>query len=301
VRRATSALAALALLGCGRGEPAPRPAPAEPPAPAAAPACDLAALPDRLPAAARVVAIGDLHGDLAAARAALRLAGVVDDGDRWVGGATVVVQTGDVLDRGDDEPEILDLIARLEREAGAAGGAFVALDGNHELMNAAGDLRYVTEEGLADFAGVPGGRAAAFAPGGPRARELAARRVVVVVGDTVFAHAGPSAGLDLAAANRGSRCWLAGQGPPPEVLEDQEGPLWTRAYGVDPPDCDRLAAALASLGVARMVVGHTVQPGGITSACDGRLWRIDVGLARHYGGPTEVLELRGTTATVLGR
>ena len=41
-----------------------------------------------------------------------------------------------------------------------------------------------------------------------------------------------------------------------------------------------------------MVVGHTVQQQGITSACDGKLWRIDVGLAEVYGGPIEVLEVR---------
>jgi len=40
-----------------------------------------------------------------------------------------------------------------------------------------------------------------------------------------------------------------------------------------------------------MIIGHTVQNGGITSACDGALWRIDVGLARRYGGPIEALEL----------
>jgi hypothetical protein len=56
-------------------------------------------------------------------------------------------------------------------------------------------------------------------------------------------------------------------------------------------DCAAVAAALAALSVQRMVVGHTVQHAGITSACDGTLWRIDVGLARHYGGPIEVLEL----------
>jgi hypothetical protein len=25
--------------------------------------------------------------------------------------------------------------------------------------------------------------------------------------------------------------------------------------------------------------------------CDGTVWRVDVGLAKHYGGPIEVLEL----------
>jgi hypothetical protein len=42
-----------------------------------------------------------------------------------------------------------------------------------------------------------------------------------------------------------------------------------------------------------MVVGHTVQDAGITAYCGGRLWCIDVGLAAHYGGVPEVLEIRG--------
>jgi hypothetical protein len=65
-------------------------------------------------------------------------------------------------------------------------------------------------------------------------------------------------------------------------------------------DCGQVQAALAALHVQRMVVGHTVQPHGITSACDAVLWRIDVGLARRYGGPIEVLELvPGTPPKVL--
>ena len=47
-----------------------------------------------------------------------------------------MVQTGDQLDRGDQEQEILDLFERLRIESEAAGGAFHALLGNHELMNA---------------------------------------------------------------------------------------------------------------------------------------------------------------------
>jgi hypothetical protein len=58
---------------------------------------------------------------------------------------------------------------------------------------------------------------------------------------------------------------------------------------------------LAELKVARIVVGHTVQDHGISSACDGKVWRIDVGLAAHYGGPTEVLELTSGGAKILGR
>ena len=99
----------------------------------------------------RIVAFGDVHGDLEAARGALRLAGAIDDQDHWIGGELVVVQTGDQLDGGDQEQEILDLFERLRIESEAAGGAFHALLGNHDLMNARLDLRYVTDGGYAEF------------------------------------------------------------------------------------------------------------------------------------------------------
>jgi hypothetical protein len=56
-------------------------------------------------------------------------------------------------------------------------------------------------------------------------------------------------------------------------------------------DCAAIAASLKDLGVARMVVGHSVQEHGINAICGDTVWRIDVGLAKLYGGPIEVLEL----------
>ena len=49
---------------------------------------------------ARVVAIGDVHGDKDALAAVLRMAGVMDANERWIGGTTHVVQVGDVPSRG---------------------------------------------------------------------------------------------------------------------------------------------------------------------------------------------------------
>src|SRR5690606_21517740 len=139
----------LAFAGCDRAPPAPersspvalapRPtAKAKEPRPAGGEKA-------RLPAPARLVAIGDLHGDLEATRDVLRLAGAIDDRDHWVGGELVVVQTGDQVDRGDDDRAILDLFERLREEARSSGGAVHVLNGNHETMNAAGDFRYVTD------------------------------------------------------------------------------------------------------------------------------------------------------------
>lgn len=99
----------------------------------------------------RIIAIGDIHGDLEAAKAALRLGGAIDAEDKWIGGALTVVQTGDILDRGDDEDRIMDLFRRIRTEAEAVGGAVHVLNGNHELMNAYLDFRYVTDGGFQDF------------------------------------------------------------------------------------------------------------------------------------------------------
>jgi len=92
----------------------------------------------------RVVAIGDVHGAYDQFVAILRTAGLVNTRDRWSGGRAVLVQTGDILDRGKDSRKVIELLRRLEREARGAGGQVIALTGNHEFMRLAGDWRYVS-------------------------------------------------------------------------------------------------------------------------------------------------------------
>ena len=57
----------------------------------------------------------------------------------------MLVQTGDVLDRGPDSKKAIDLLRKLEGEAQRAGGRVVALLGNHELMRLVSDWRYVSQ------------------------------------------------------------------------------------------------------------------------------------------------------------
>lgn len=111
----------------------------------------LFALPAQLPAQPsaapeRLIAIGDIHGSYDGLTTILRRAGLVDERLRWSGGRTVVVQTGDFTDRGADVRKVMDLLMQLEREAKAAGGQFLVLAGNHEVMNMIGDLRDVTRQ-----------------------------------------------------------------------------------------------------------------------------------------------------------
>ncbi|KAK4850330.1 hypothetical protein QYF36_005752 [Acer negundo] len=105
----------------------------------------------RYPTPDRLIAIGDLHGDLEKSKQAFKIAGLIDDSDRWVGGSSTVVQIGDVLDRGDDEIKILYFLEKLKREAQKYGGKLITMNGNHEIMNIEADFRYVTRNGLKEF------------------------------------------------------------------------------------------------------------------------------------------------------
>jgi hypothetical protein len=99
----------------------------------------------------RIVAVGDVHGAYDKFTGILRAAGIIDGRERWTGGRAVLVQTGDVLDRGADSRKALDLLRRLERDATRAGGRVHALLGNHEVMRMIGDWRYVSEGEYAAF------------------------------------------------------------------------------------------------------------------------------------------------------
>lgn len=277
-------------------------------------------LTTRFPDAPRIVAIGDLHGDLRAARRALALAGAIDAEDHWIGGSLVLVQTGDQMDRGEGEQAILDLFARLAEEADRAGGAVHVLNGNHEMLNTALDFRYTTPGGYEDFedpveTAAPDSlllafderernRAAAFRPGGPYARVLSKRNTIVVIGPNVFVHGGilpEYVDYGIERLNAEVSAWLAGDGAHPDTIDSRRSPVWSRLYSADVDDaaCDTLTDVLNRLSAKRMIVGHTIQEHGIASFCGGKVWCIDVGMSEACGGGTpQVLEIRGDTIRV---
>jgi hypothetical protein len=178
----------------------------------------------------RIVALSDIHGAYVAFVETLQHAGVIDDSLSWSGGRTHLVIVGDLLDRGPNSRDAMDLVMRLEQEAGPAGGQVHVLIGNHEAMNLIGDLRYVSLGEYAAFKGeetaeerdrwfgayqslrasadeatdvsretferkYPAGFFAhrrAFAPEGKYGRWLLSKPVIVVINGTAFVHGGLS-------------------------------------------------------------------------------------------------------------
>jgi hypothetical protein len=102
-------------------------------------------------AADRVVAIGDIHGAYQEFVSILQETGLIGKDLHWTGGRTILVQTGDVIDRGPGSRQVLDLLIDLTETAPRQGGEVRPLLGNHEVMVMAGDLRYVAAEDYQAF------------------------------------------------------------------------------------------------------------------------------------------------------
>lgn len=102
----------------------------------------------------RVVSVADFHGDFEGMVDHLQRLGFVKSGvsrssstwsSCWVGGNAILVQTGDILDRGPDGRVMYKFLWALQDDAPRQSGRVVLLPGNHELMVLQGDVRYVTD------------------------------------------------------------------------------------------------------------------------------------------------------------
>jgi len=140
-------------------------------------------LPTILPPAKRIIAIGDVHGDLQLVIDSLLISKVIiatkskinsvpakSKNYEWIGGETIVVQIGDQNDscrphnssssnRGcdylkndsADDIKIFKFYNDLNELAQKKGGAVYSLLGNHEIMNVQGDFKYTSDANVNMF------------------------------------------------------------------------------------------------------------------------------------------------------
>ncbi|AZL89360.1 phosphoesterase [Megavirus baoshan] len=176
-------------------------------------------LPTILPPVKRIIAMGDIHGDLDLAIRCFKLAQLIDNNNEWIANPpdTIVIQVGDQIDscrpvpgydchntkQSDDLPNdilVMNFFDEMNIKASRYGGAVYSLLGNHELMNSQGKFDYVSYENFHNFIyndnqgnilRGPKGRKDAFKPGGPVACHMACtRQSIITIGSTMFAHAG---------------------------------------------------------------------------------------------------------------
>lgn len=306
-----------------------------------------------------VVSVADLHGDYRNMVEVLKKAGVIHDKINWrrklshykkplwnLGKATFV-QTGDIFSRGNDARKMLDLMMRLQREAEGQGGKVHQLLGNHDMQNlldmdewwhwdldASGRSKFIPDEEIntwwpnADFKTVRGFNKAwkerhrALGKTGTYGKYLRNAKAAVVVGGTLYCHAGMKshlAKMGVDRINSLTKSFLMGKKSALAILRDileqtednvvwrlrnhgiytekkqkpfleaweifsrKDGIFWTRGFQVDAADCPTLNSTLKDIGVERMVIGHNVTSKDDRIKCDGKLFSMDSGISSYYG------------------
>ena len=262
-------------------------------------------------------ALGDIHGDYDRMIRLLRAAQLIDAQNAWSARDSVLVVTGDMIDKGPRPVEVIRFLASLRKSAPQFGSEVIVLAGNHE----------------AEFlAGLNGEKSAAFVDdlrqAGLKAEDVAACRgdvgkflcslpFAARVGDWFFCHAGNTGGRTLArlgldlregfAAQRYASGQLLG---PESILEARlgEGNEWMAIAGRS--EHDVLASYALALGVRHILQGH--QHGavrfddGIERQAGemfqrwGLLFLIDVGMSSEINDSAgALLEIRHGSATAI--
>jgi len=270
----------------------------------------------------RIIVIGDIHGDFKILIRCLKKAKVINNSLDWIGGKTHVVQLGDILDgggRGTDfhtqpmeEFKIYEYLNNLNDRAKVYGGAVHYLIGNHELMNLAGDFRYVHKTHLINN----DVRKKLFKPGGHIANMLACHsHGILKINDWLFCHAGllPEhlANNNIKSLNNLVKKVLRGQKSIETLNNSEENLLfskdsffWNRFYANNEDKCTVLNKTLDILDAKKggMVVGHTPHY-NITSQCRQKLWFADVGLSGAFDNTmfnkVQVLEIKNGIPRVI--
>lgn len=255
-----------------------------PTATASRPIVEVATAPSRL------YALSDVHGGYDRLVALLAAADLVGGAPAsplqavWAGGDAVLVVAGDLIDKGPQPVEVIDLLRTLESSAQAGGGRVVVLLGNHEAEffadpnNPKATGKHGINEALASR-GIDCGLLASGRE--PRGTWLRARPFGARVGRWFFAHAGNTKGRSIPELDGALAAALAG----PASFGDGEvigadSILEARGWYAD---VSAARASARALGVEHFVFGHDPNAlgprGAIGVAESGLLVRVDCGMS----------------------
>lgn len=236
----------------------------------------------------RVAVISDIHGMYGPLVSLLRAGNIINETGGWSAGKTLLIVTGDSLDKGDNIVDTLDLWIALSGQAAAYGGRVIHLLGNHEAeflsdpKNSRKAKVFREELKKKDIPLKEYTR-----PGHARADFLLAMPAAAKVGKWLFCHAGlmPAmtweglslkAGKALGAGNYSAPILLGGD----SILEAKD--WWD-----SPAGRQELEARLTAAGLYGVVFGHQPKALNVEGAsavtADRRIVKIDNGMPPEAG------------------
>jgi hypothetical protein len=266
-------------------------------------------------------AIGDIHGDYEKAvkliAGAKLIAGIPSEPKQveWSGGRSILVCTGDMIDKGPQSLQVLQLMRALQLSADKVGGHVIVVLGNHEAEFLAGggnnkksiEFQQQLIAQSVNPADVAAGRDAEGIGNWLRTRPVAAK-----INSWFFCHAGNTLGMSIDKIEHSVESGIDKDGfgtfalsQPNSILQAPMGgvPWWMLGDALAttqpqlPPDLAggaggsiRIRMNLAVLGCSHLVVGH--HPGKVSFGgnierqagepfqYDGVLFLIDTGMSR---------------------
>jgi len=256
----------------------------------------------------RIVAVGDIHGDYEHLISILEHAKLIDEEKNWIGKNSILVQMGDLMNRGNDTMKVYDTMLNLREQAQQKGGIVHLLMGNHDILELQGNHYFTADKDYEAFGGLAG-REEAFGPTGKYGQFIRQEmNMTLVVGDTIYAHAGVAPEhvtegvdklneharevlLDTPSVEDLYQLFLKNASHPihndPVFDKAGTGPTWMRDFANNPESqmCSQLEKTLELTNTKRMIVGHTVQSfGKIRTKCHNKLILIDIGISRCIAG-----------------
>jgi hypothetical protein len=242
--------------------------------------------------------VSDIEGNFGAFRKILQAGKVIDEQFNWIFGDGHLVLTGDFVDRGTQQTEVLWLIYSLEEKAKAAGGYVHYVLGNHEIMNMNGDLRYLSPKYQESASLLNERFVALYGENSELGRWLRTKNVVEKVGDILFCHAGISSEVNSLSLSASKINKLVRPFYPDTTyqydshqtgtLYSDLGPFWYRGYyhGTNRASSAQVDSTLSAYKVKRIATGHTVIADTISVLYNGRILNTDV---HHAKGLTEAI------------
>lgn len=148
----------------------------------------------------------------------------------------------------------------------------------------------------------------AWSPRGRYGRWIARHNAVIRINDTLFLHAGlgPSFAVAQRPAMNAAVSAALNARPMatyPDILENQEGPLWYRGLSQNPEATEtaNLENVLRSQGVARVIVGHTKVTSTVLPRFNGRVLIADIAVPRGHQDPHAFLIFENGAWTTIHR
>lgn len=250
------------------------------------------------PEPSRLFIISDIEANFTAFRKLLMEGHVIDSSFNWTFGDGHLVLTGDFVDRGTQQTEVLWLIYSLEEKAKAAGGYVHYILGNHEIMDLSGDLRYLQPRYQEVARLMETDYPSLIGPDSEIGRWLRTKNVVEKIGNMLFTHGGVSSSINVLempvdTINQLCRPFYADSlfhyaDPRQETLYSDQGPFWFRGYykGTDGHELLLIENTLSLYEVQHIATGHTIIADTISVLYDHKLFNTDV---HHAGGKSEAL------------